>query len=102
MKQYQTKMGAYETDIFRIENLGALSANYVLFEIIGLHDSDEDFDNNIQYIIKKLSYSLRHPVTVINRDNKPFLVVRDEAEAIASVPSEFLVKREEIVYFRKI
>jgi hypothetical protein len=102
MKQYETKMGAYETDIFRIENLGALSANYVLFEIVGLHDSDEDFDNNIQYIIKKLSYSLRHPVTVINRDNKPFLVVRDEAVVIASVPTEFLVKREDIVYFRKI
>jgi hypothetical protein len=102
MKSHDSKIEVYETSVFRIENLKDLSANYVLFEIIGLHDSDEDYDNNIQYIVKKLSYALKHPATVINRDNKPFLVVRDETEVIAKVPTEFLVKRGEIVYLKKI
>ncbi|MBN7818063.1 argonaute/piwi family protein [Algoriphagus pacificus] len=102
MKRYESNIREYETDIFRIENLNELSANYVLFEITGLHESEDDYDNNIQYIIKRLSYELKHPVTVIHRDNKPFLVVRDESEVIANVPSEFLVKRDDIVYFTQI
>jgi hypothetical protein len=92
----------YETNIFRIENLEKLTADYVLFEIIGLNGVDDDFDNNIQYIVKKLSYSLKHPVTTINKSGKPFLVVRNEREIIAKVPSEYLVKRDEIVYFQKV
>lgn len=102
MKRFETNVGVYETDIFPIENLHELSANYVLFEMSGLHDSDEDYDTNIQYIIKTLSYALRHPVTVIHKENKPFLVVRDEAEVVANVPAEFMIKRAEIVYFNKI
>jgi len=102
MKKDESNIGEYETDIFRIENLHELSANYVLFEITGLHDSEDDYDNNIQYIIKKLSYQLKHPVTVIHREAKAFLVVRDEAEVIAKVPPEFLVKRDDIVYLKKI
>jgi len=48
MKKDESNIGEYETDIFRIENLHELSANYVLFEITGLHDSEDDYDNNIQ------------------------------------------------------
>ncbi|SFE53050.1 argonaute/piwi family protein [Spirosoma endophyticum] len=102
MQRYQHHIEEYETDVFSIENLHELSANYVLFEISGLHDSDEDYDNNIQYIIKKLSYALKHPATVIIRDNQPFLVVRDEAEIIDKVPAEFLIKRDNIVYLKRI
>ena len=102
MQPYQPNTGEYETDIFPIENLQELSANYVLFELIGLHDSDDDYDTNIQHIIKKLSYALKHPVTVIHRNGKPFLVVRDEAAVIASVPTEYLIKRDDMVYLRRI
>lgn len=101
MRNYETAVPEYETDIFPIENLGDLSANYVLFEIIGLNES-EDYDTNIQYMVEGLSYALKHPVTSIHRDDKPFLVVRDEAEIVAKVPSEFTVKREELVYLRKV
>ncbi len=54
----------YETNIFSIENCNQLSADYFLFEIIGLkeqkkdEDIDDDRDINIQYIIKSLSYEL--------------------------------------------
>ncbi|MBS1532569.1 MAG: hypothetical protein JSU01_19855 [Bacteroidetes bacterium] len=102
MQQCRTNIGEYETDVFPIKNLHQLSANYVLFEIIGLRDVDDDYDNNIQFIIETLSYKLKHPVTVIHRQNKPFLVVRDEKQVIASIPSEFLVKRSEIVYFKQV
>jgi len=102
MESYQPNAGQYETDIFPIENLQELSANYVLFELVGLNDSDEDYDINVQYIIKKLSYALKHPVTVIRRNDKPFLVVRDEADVIASVPTEYLIKRGDIIYLKRI
>lgn len=102
MQRLRTISDEYETDVFRIMNLRELSANYVLFEIVGLRNLDEDYDNNIQFIIETLSYKLRHPVTVIHRDNKPFLVVKDEQTVIASIPSEFLVKRSEIIYLNRI
>lgn len=102
MKIDQFNRGEYETNIFRIENLHELSANYVLFEIAGLGDCDEDYDSNIQFIIKKLSYALKHPVTVIHKESIPFLVVRDEIEVIVKVPVELMVKRDKIVYFNKV
>ena len=95
-------MNYYETDIFKIENLHELSANYVLFEIIGLNSNDDEYDINIQHIVKSLSYTLKHPVTSINKDDKHYLVVRDESAVIAQVPSEYTVKRNEHVYFKKI
>lgn len=95
-------MKNYETNIFRIENLHELSGNYVLFAIIGLQESDDDYDNNVQYLIKRLSFALKHPVTVIHKNNKPFLVVRDEAAVVQQVPAEYYVKRDEVVYLNKI
>lgn len=92
----------YETNIFKIENLEKLTANYVLFEIIGLSDSEDDLDINVQYIVKRLSYALKHPVTSVTKDGKLFLVVRDENSIISQVPTEYLVKQEEVVYFKKV
>ena len=92
-----------ETNVFPINNLGSLSANYRLFEIVGLRSTGDEYDANIQYITKKLSFSLRHPVIVIHRDGKPYLVVKDEAEAIGAIPSEgFEAKRGEFAYFKDI
>jgi hypothetical protein len=92
----------YETNIFPIENLDELTGTYSLFEIIGLNDLDEDFDSNIQYIIKSLSYSLKHPITVIFREKKPFLVVRDEKHIVLKVPNEYRVRQNDIVYFKQM
>ncbi|WP_412467099.1 hypothetical protein [Pedobacter sp. KLB.chiD] len=101
MKTYHTNITLYETDIFRIENLHMLSGDFVMFEIVGLQDS-EDYDNNIQYIVKKLSYALKHPVTVIHQHGKPFLVIRNDAKIIDSVPSEFRVKRDDMIYLNRV
>ncbi|WP_133248533.1 argonaute/piwi family protein [Pedobacter yonginense] len=92
----------YETVIFPLNNLDQLSADYVLYEIVGLTDSDEDFDSNIQYIVKNLSYKLKHPVTSIERDGKPLLVVRNDSEIIENLPADIMVKRGIMACFRRI
>lgn len=89
-----------ELNIFEILNLEALSAKYLLLEIIGLKDIEDDYDTNIQYIIKSLSYSLKHPVTVIFKEGKPFLVVRDEAHITERIPKEYPCKRDVVVFFK--
>lgn len=97
----------YETNIFKIENCSQLSADYFLYEIIGLKeskandDADDDFDINIQYIIKSLAYTLRHPVTVVTQENKPYLVIRADEEIVNRVPVEYSVKHGDVVYFKK-
>lgn len=90
----------YETNIFKIENLEQLSAGYLLYEIVGLLD-DDDKDINLQFLIERLSYELRHPVTVIKMDQKPMLVVRNEAGIAGKVPESYKVKKNALVYFRK-
>ncbi len=90
-----------ESNIFPIENLSALSADYRLLEIIGLNSTGDDYDINIQYITKKLSYSLRHPVIVIHREGIPFLIVKDEAEILEAIPNDGLeAKYGDFVYFK--
>jgi hypothetical protein len=98
---------SYETNIFKIENLHELSDQYVLFEIQGLNhsdgdDDDDDYEINIQHIIRRLSYSLKHPVTVINRTNNPRLVVRNVPDVLEKMPMEFAVKRNAMVQFNRI
>ncbi|SFH36983.1 argonaute/piwi family protein [Pedobacter insulae] len=91
-----------ETVIFPINNLHLFTSDYVLYEICGMNDNDEDYDSNIQFIVKSLSYKLKHPVTAINKENKPFLVIRNENEIIMRVPEEYIVKRDVMVCFKKL
>ncbi|MDO1449553.1 hypothetical protein Q0590_24970 [Rhodocytophaga aerolata] len=98
-------MNQYETNIFSILNVGKLSAHYRLFKIIGLSESSEEYDVNVQYIIKHLSYKLSHPVTVISDEkvaNQPtlYLVVKNEPNILKQIPTEFEVKKREIVFFK--
>lgn len=92
----------YETVIFPINNLDQLSADYILYDIVGLNECDEDYDSNIQYIIKNLSYKLKHPVTSITREEKPLLVVRNDEYITSKVPEDIIVKRGIRVCFRQI
>lgn len=78
----------YETNIFRIENLKDLSAKYRLVKIVGLNPDDTDYDTNVQYIIETLSYKLKHPVTIINRKESPFLVIKDDAKTLEALPAD--------------
>ncbi|MBK9097499.1 MAG: hypothetical protein IPM14_05095 [bacterium] len=91
----------YETNIFPILNLSELHTEYSLFEIIGINKELEEYDSNIQHIIKKLSYTLRHPVTVIKVDEQPHLVIKSDEEVAKKVPTEFGLIRNQ-VYFKPI
>lgn len=90
-----------EINLFQIENLKDLSSSYVLFEIVGLKEMDEDYDTNVQYIIKSLSYLLKQPVTVVFREKKPFLVIRNEQQVLTKLPLEYTIRRGGVVYFRR-
>ena len=92
----------YETNIFGIENLEKLSSAYLLYEISGLNRKDDDYDINIQYIIKTLSYKLKHPITIIHKEQIPYLVVRQDRDILSKLPVEYHVKRDNIIYFKKI
>lgn len=93
----------YETNIFPIENYESLSADYRLFEIINLLASD-DYEENIQFIIKKLSYSLSHPVTIIsknlNGEDTDYLVIKNDADIASKIPNTFSVKKGDEIYFK--
>lgn len=98
-------MNNYETNFFQIKNCDKLTASYRLFEIIGLSNQLSNYDSHIQTIIRKLSYRLSHPVTVISKavdgESKDFLVIKDEKEVIDRVSDVFESKAGLEIYFRK-
>jgi hypothetical protein len=91
-------MPRIETNDFAITNLESLSSRYRLYRIKGLKRDHSEYYANRQHIIRKLSYSLRKPVTIIERDEVPHLVVRDDAKEIASSMSLVRVP----VYFEPV
>ncbi|AEI52168.1 hypothetical protein [Runella slithyformis] len=99
-------MTRYETNIFQIENCKDLTAEYRLFEIWGLTKTNDEYDSHIQYIIKKLSFGLSHPVTVISKEvegnDRDFLVIRNDEEIAEKISNlgEFNLKRGDCVYFK--
>ena len=60
-----------ETNIFKIENLADITTKYKTYKIIGLHPEQPEYFQNRQLLIQRLSYLLRHPVTVIDKNNQP-------------------------------
>jgi hypothetical protein len=92
----------YESNIFAIQNLGELSATYRQFEIVGLtrKNDDDDYDINITFLTRSLSYRLKHPVTVIHRSGVPYLIVREEESIVSRLPAEYPVKKGNVVYFK--
>lgn len=74
-----------ETNIFPITNLHELASRYRLYEIRGLKNAPDEYYSNIQRIIRRLSFGLRSPVTVIQRDDAAFLVVEEGKEPPATL-----------------
>jgi hypothetical protein len=70
------KMSGLETNVFPILNLPELVTTYVLARIRGLNPEQAEYYQNRQALIRKLSFSLRSPVTIIERDDEPWLVLR--------------------------
>ena len=70
-----------ESNVFRITNADALSSKYRLYRIKGLDNAPDEHYQNRQAIIKKLSFSLMSPVTIIERDGRYFLVIQSGSKA---------------------
>lgn len=72
-------MSHLETDIFSVTNLPELASRYRLYRIRGLSFDQEEYDPNIQTLIRKLSFSMRSPVTVVQQSGEPHLVLQEDA-----------------------
>jgi hypothetical protein len=91
-------MTGLESNIFAITNLSELSSVYRLYKIRGLGREHPQYYQNRQAITRKLSYSLKKPVTVVECDGYPRLVVPDDSP---EPPSPFHLVRT-VVYFDPI
>ena len=91
-------MSMIEANIFAIENLDALKTDYVLYQIRGLTRGDNEYFQNKDEITGKLSYDLRMPALVIERNGHPHLVL--PADAPDPPQSLSLVRAQ--VYFDKL
>jgi len=76
------------TNIFKIENLSELSAQYRVFDIKGLKKG-KDYQENKQFLIKKFSNTLKHPVTIIEIDKEPKLIVKNDADILNKINPEY-------------
>jgi hypothetical protein len=72
-------MSDIETNIFAITNLRELKSRYRMYRIRGLSADQDEYDPNIQTLIRKLSYAMRTPVSVIQQNGEPHLVVPEDA-----------------------
>ena len=72
-------MSDLETNVFPITNLRALSSTYRTYRVRGLRASDAEYFQNLQTLVRRLSYSLRSPVTTVQEGGDTLLVVRDDA-----------------------
>jgi hypothetical protein len=80
-------MSALETNIFPIANLSELTASYRLYRIRGLRPDQPECYQNRQALLRRLSYQLQSPVTVIDREGVPHVAIReDAAEPPSRVP----------------
>jgi hypothetical protein len=88
-------MSGLETNVFPILNLAELVTKYTLSRIRGLNAEQPEYFQNRQALIRKLSFTLRRPVTIIERDEEPWLVLPSD---VAVPSSPFLLVRT-AVYF---
>lgn len=72
-------MAGLETNVFPITNLRILSSAYRTYRIRGLRAADAEYHQNLQLLVRRLSYSLRSPVTTMSKGGEPLLVIRDDA-----------------------
>lgn len=68
-----------KTNIFTINNLESLTSYYKLYSIKGLNKEQGDYYKNCQLIINRMSRKLHTPALVIERQNAPYLVLKDDS-----------------------
>jgi hypothetical protein len=80
-------MTALETNVFPITNLDELSAGYRLYRVRGLRAEQAEYFQNQQALVRRLSYRLHSPVTVVTFNAEPHVAVRDgDPEPPSPVP----------------
>lgn len=72
-------MTGLETNIFPVLDLDKLSARYRLYRIRGLLPDQPEYFQNVQALVRRMSYLLRTPAAVVQRADGPHLAVRDDA-----------------------
>lgn len=93
------------TNDFILKNLPTLRTKYRLYRILGLNRNSKDerdrndYYLNCQSIIKRLSFTLRKPVTIIERDEVPHLVV---PEGVSLMPTTLAIPRDKMVQFETL
>lgn len=75
-------------NIFKVENLAALSSAYCLYEIKGLKPSQKEYQSNKQFLIDKFSRALKHPVTIIEINGQANMVVKNDPAIISKINVE--------------
>src|SRR2546423_9159896 len=73
-------MSVLETNVFPITNLSELTASYRLYRIRGLRPEHPQYFHNRQTLIRRLSFGLRSPVTIIDQQGTPHVVIRDDTD----------------------
>ena len=77
-------MSGLETNVFPITNLQDLSAEYNLYRVRGLNADQDEYYANREILKRRLSYLLKKPVTLIDRNDAPHVVVRSDAPPLPS------------------
>ncbi len=78
----------YITNIYPIVNLNEISAQYRLFKIKGLKGK-KDYDALKQFLIRKFSTMLKHPVTIVDIGDEPNLVIKNDEETLKKIESSY-------------
>ena len=84
-----------QTNIFPINNLKSLTSYYRLYSITGLNKEREDYYKNCQLIINRISRKLRTPALIIERQNAPYLVLKDDSP---KPPSPYVLVRTTVKF----
>lgn len=86
-------MSELETNIYRITNLRDLASTYRTYRVVNLHRDQEEYYQNCQQLTRKLSFKLRSPAAVIDRNGEAVLVVKQDAP---EPPKEIIVVRAQV------
>ena len=77
----------YVSNIYPITNLKEISSQYRLYDIKGIKGK-KDYQALKQILIEKFSRKLKHPVTIIEIQDNPKLVIKNDNEILKKISRE--------------
>lgn len=90
-------MSELETNIYRITNLRDLASTYRTYRVVNLHRDQEEYYQNCQSLTRKLSFMLKSPAAVIDREDEAVLVVKQDSP---EPPKDMVVVRAQVQFER--